>query len=289
MRGFVSLDATGGRGHNLRMPRIRTEGASISWRRTGSGPAVLLIQGVGVVGHGWRPQIDALADRFTLLDIDNRGIGDSTLEGGAVSVEAMAADALAVLDAANIERAHIVGHSMGGLIAQQAALSAPNRTASLTLMCTFLRGRQGATPTLGMLPTAIRSRVGTRRMRRHAFLELILPPPALQGLDREVIATRLAELFGHDLADQAPVTMTQLRAMSRYDASAKLSALSAIPTLVLSGRHDRIARPEYGRALAAAIPGARYFEFEDAGHALPIQCAPRVNAILVEGFKRAVA
>jgi pimeloyl-ACP methyl ester carboxylesterase len=266
------------------MPRLQTRGASIAWRRTGTGPAVLLLQGVGVVGNGWRPQIDPLADRYTLVDIDNRGIGESTFDGGELSIEAMADDALAVLEAAGLERAHVVGHSMGGLIAQHVALTAPARVMSLTLMCTFLRGRQGSTPTLGMLPTAIRSRFGTRRMRRHAFLELILPPAALQGLDREVIAARLAVLFGHDLADQAPVTMTQLRTMGRYDASPKLSALAGIPTLVMSARHDRIALPAYGRALADAIPGAQFVEIADAGHALPIQCAPRVNAILEAHF-----
>ena len=174
-----------------------------------------------------------------------------------MSVEAMAADALAVLDAERLARVHVVGHSMGGLVAQEVALTAPGRVASLALLCTFLRGRQGATPTLGLLPTAIRSRVGTRRMRRRAFLDLVMPAVALQGLDRDVIAARLAALFGHDLADQPPVTMTQLGAMKRYDASARLHALAGVPTLVLSAAQDRIALPAMGRGLAEAIPGAR--------------------------------
>ena len=176
---------------------------------------------------------------------------------------------------------------MGGLIAQHIALTHPKRATSLSLLCTFLRGAQGSTPTLGMLPTAIRSRVGTRRMRRHAFLELIMPPAALQGLDRDTIAERFAVLFGRDLADQDPITMTQLRCMGRYDVSARLAELSTIPTVVVSATHDRIARPAYGRALAEAIPGARFVEFADAGHALPIQCAPQINELLAEHFLRA--
>jgi aminoacrylate hydrolase len=266
------------------MPTLQTVGASISYRRSGTGPPVVLVQGVGVIGKGWQPQIDGLADRFTLIDIDNRGIGDSVLAGGDVSVEAMADDVRAVIEAEGLDRVHLVGHSMGGLIALQLALAAPTRIASLALLCTFLRGTQGSTPTLGMLLTAIRSRVGTRRMRRQAFLELILPSAALQGIDRNAVAARLAVLFGHDLADQPAVTMTQLRAMGRYDASTRLGALATIPTLVMSGRHDRIALPAHGRGLADAIPGARFIEIAEAGHALPIQCAPQVNQILADHF-----
>ena len=71
------LDPRGALRTQSRMPMVRTPGASIAYRRTGRGPAVLLIQGVGVVGHAWRPQIDALADRFTLVDLDNRGIEEA--------------------------------------------------------------------------------------------------------------------------------------------------------------------------------------------------------------------
>jgi 3-oxoadipate enol-lactonase len=94
------------------------------------------------------------------------------------------------------------------------------------------------------------------------------------------LCERLGELFGRDLADQPSILMKQLRAMARYDASARLAALRGIPTLVLSAAQDRIARPEYGRALAAAIPGARYVEFEDAGHAVTIQCSEQINTLL---------
>jgi pimeloyl-ACP methyl ester carboxylesterase len=77
------------------VPTLETNGARISYSREGHGPAVLLVQGVGIVGEGWRPQVDALRGSFTVVCLDNRGIGGSTLARGAeVSVEAMAADAL---------------------------------------------------------------------------------------------------------------------------------------------------------------------------------------------------
>ncbi|HEU4556284.1 MAG TPA: alpha/beta fold hydrolase [Longimicrobium sp.] len=84
-----------------------------------------------------------------------------------------------------------------------------------------------------------------------------------------------------------PVAMKQLGALRAYDASERLGTLAAIPTLVMSAAHDPIAPPQYGRALADAIPGARYLEFEDASHGLPIQHAERVNQLLLDHLRGA--
>jgi pimeloyl-ACP methyl ester carboxylesterase len=83
--------------------------------------------------------------------------------------------------------------------------------------------------------------------------------------------------------------MKQLRAASRYDASARLGALTNIPTLVVSATHDRIALPKFGRALAGAIPAARYVEIPDAGHGCTIQCAALINELLAEHFAKAAS
>ena len=264
------------------MPQLSHEGASLLYSRTGLGPPVLMIQGAGVVGEGWRPQVEALAADFALLSFDNRGIGSSTLEGGELTLEAMAADARAILDAEGIEFCHVVGHSMGGLIAQQLALDAPQRVRSLALLCTFHRGPEAASINAGMLWTALRMRIGTRPMRRRAFLELVFPPSYLRTVDRARLAADLAPLFGHDLASQPAVVLRQVRAMARHDISDRLAELAAIPTLVVSATEDRIARPEYGRALAAAIPGASYVEIPGAGHAVTLQDPARINALLRE-------
>jgi aminoacrylate hydrolase len=262
------------------VPTIPTERARIQYWKTGSGPAVILVQGAGVIGEGWRPQINALKDRYTVLWIDNRGIGQSVITSGALRIEDMAADVLAVADVERLQEFHLVGHSMGGLIAQKVALTAPARVKSLSLLCTFLKGSQGATMSIPMLITAIRSRVGSRRMRRYAFVELVMPPAYLATVDRDELCAGLQGLFGRDLADQPSIVMQQVRAMAKFDVSPQLSKLAAIPTLVVSAEHDRIARPEYGRALAAAIPGATFTEIADAGHAVTIPCAAEVNAML---------
>jgi pimeloyl-ACP methyl ester carboxylesterase len=269
--------------------RLQTDGALIQYARKGHGPAVLLIQGVGAIGEAWRPQVDGLADRFTSIWFDNRGIGGSTRERGPLTIDAMAGDALAIMDAEGIREFHVAGHSMGGVIAQAVALRAPERVKSLALLCTFARGQDGARLTWSMLVTALRMRIGKRAMRRLAFLELIMPARYLEQIDCAALAERLAPLFGHDLAEQPSIAMTQLSAMSKYDACARLSALAHIPTLVVSATEDRIARPEYGRALAAAIPGARYVELADAGHGVPIHRPDEINTLLAAHITASLA
>jgi pimeloyl-ACP methyl ester carboxylesterase len=137
-----------------------------------------------------------------------------------------------------------------------------------------------------MLQLGLRSRIGPRRARRHAFLEIVMPPAALARADRDALAAELMPLFGHDLADQPPIALKQLAALRAYDASDRLGSITGIPALVMSAAHDPIAPPRFGRALADAIPGARFVEFDDASHGLPIQHATRVNALLSEHLQR---
>ena len=271
------------------MHYVQANGVRLRYTVAGNGPPVLLIQGVGVIGEGWRPQIDGLEDRFTLIAFDNRGIGGSTMPDGTLTIPDMASDAFALMSALGFERFHAAGHSMGGLIAQEMELRQPARIMSLALLCTFAHGRQGAKPSLGMLPTAIRTRIGTRAMRRDAFLELVMPREYLQKSNRAQLAERLRPLFGHDLADQPPIVMKQLRAMARFDAADRLHQLGSIPTLVIAASEDRIARPVFGRELAKAIPGAVYVELPNAGHGVTIHRASDVNELLSAHLARAEA
>jgi pimeloyl-ACP methyl ester carboxylesterase len=264
-------------------------GCSLSWFIEGDGPPVMMIQGTGVGATGWRPQSEALSAHYRCLCFDNRGFGESQPFDGALTVEAMAEDALALMDAQGWRSAHVMGHSLGGLVAQYVAGKAPSRVRSLSLLCTFPSGAIPTRLTPWILAVGLRSRLGTRRMRRHAFLEMVLPPEELARADKDALAQRLSELFGHDLADQPPVVMHQFRAMQRGDATPFLRELGSIPTLVVSASQDRIAPPFGGRALAKGIPGARYVEFPGASHGVPIQLAERVNALLLEHLNAAEA
>jgi pimeloyl-ACP methyl ester carboxylesterase len=239
-----------------------------------------------VIGAGWSPQVDAMAGRFRMVAFDNRGIGSSPLGDVPLSIEVMADDAIGIMDSSGIDRFHVVGHSMGGLIALQVALKAPHRVKSLSLLCTFASGKDGSRMSPGMLVAALRLRIGSREMRRQAMLSLIMPADYLRTVDRARLARTIGSLFGRDLSEQPAIVMKQLRAMSRYTAVSRLHELRSLPALVVSGSFDRIARPDLGRALSEGL-GARYVEFQDAGHALPIQCGDRLNALLVEHIDRA--
>lgn len=258
---------------------LNVEGCRLAYSRDGSGSPVILIQGVGVHGHGWRPQLDALLPRHTCLWFDNRGVGESRPASRRVSVGQLADDVIALLDAQEWSDAHIVGHSLGGLIAQRVALSHPSRVRSLALLCTFARGRDaGANARMAWI--GLRSRVGPRAMRRAAFLEILAAPGAIPANDRQRVAEDLAPLFGHDLADHSPVEMQQLSAMRAEDTTTELPRLGEIPTLVVSGGHDPIAPPRLGRQIATGIPGARYEELADQSHGAPIMAAATINALL---------
>jgi pimeloyl-ACP methyl ester carboxylesterase len=249
---------------------------------SGHGPPVLLIQGIGVVGGCWRPQVDGLQGRFQTLLFDNRGIGKSTPCAGPISIEAMAEDARALMGAVGWESAHVVGHSMGGVIAQQLALDCPQRVRSLSLLCTFARGKDAARLTPWVLWMTLRTRIGTRRMRQRAFLEMLWSPDALQTVDTDALASRIAALIGRDLAHQPSILMKQLMALGRHDISPGLAALRDIPTLVVSAEHDHIALPRCGQMLADAIPGARFQLMRAVSHGMTIQAAEGVNSILME-------
>ncbi len=261
---------------------VEHDGCRLHFKTCGKGPPVLFIQGTGVHGDGWLPQVNDLKENFRCITFDNRGMGQSRWTGKNLTVAQMAKDTLAIMDACNIGSAHLVGHSLGGLVAQQIALTNRGRVRSLALLCSFARGADATRLTRDLLWLGMRSRIGTVRMRRRAFLEIITPAAVTKDADCEAMAAELALLFGHDLAVYPPIVMKQMAAMRNCDLTSRLGELEDLPTLVLGAAHDRIARPEMVRALASGIPGSEFVDFPHAAHALPIQMAAEVNSLLAQ-------
>ena len=125
-------------------------------------------------------------------------------------------------------------------------------------------------------------------MRRRAFLRMLFPQEYLQRCDKEQLAADLAPIIGRDLAEQPAILMKQVKALGMHDCSRRPYELSAIPTLVVAAEKDAIALPDFGRALAQAIPGATYVEIENASHGLPLQEPKTVNDLLRTHFRSAV-
>ena len=256
---------------------LTVDGCKLAWWMQGQGPAILFIQGCGVQGNAWLPQVEALAEKYTCIWFDNRGMGQSQPLGAKLTVDRMARDALAILQASGHATAHLVGHSLGGLVAQRFAIDNPTAVLSLTLLCTFSSGKHAAPMTFRMIMLGLRTMVGIKRMRRMGFLRLVTAPGPIEN--PEALADRLGNLFGHDLADQPPIVSAQLAAMRAEDATAWLKDV-AVPTLVVNATHDPIAPPNCGKIICAQIPHARYVEIADASHALPITHDKQTNQLL---------
>lgn len=259
-----------------------TPDTGLPWHRLeGTGEPLVLIQGVGVHHTGWNLQLPALVSHFRCLVFDNRGLGRSPAGSERLTVDLMARDVLALMDGQGWASAHLAGHSLGGLVALRVAHLQRERVQSLALLCTFADGRRaGAGARMALL--GLRSRIGTRAMRRQAFLEILADRQSLEGADRIALAERMAGLLGHDLADHAPIEMAQLRAMRACDARPGLAALAGLPTLVLGGDEDPISPPATTREIAAGIPGARCVILERASHGVIVHQPERVNPLLLE-------
>jgi len=271
------------------MPFFELRDTTIHYELQGQGEPVLFIQGCGVTGSGWDPQVMELSTDFQCLTFDNRGIGRSKTSDPVLTVEKMAADALELITAMGWESAHVVGHSLGGVIAQQLALDAPERVKSLSLLCTFSKGAEGARVTPSIAWMGLKTRVGTRAMRRRAFLRMLFPPEYLAGIQPEELASSLAPVIGRDLADWPPIVMKQLKALGKHDRTSELRKLWGIPTLVVSAEKDPIALTHFGRLLCLHIPGAHYLEIKGASHGVALQEPRLVNKILAHHFRSSSA
>jgi pimeloyl-ACP methyl ester carboxylesterase len=246
----------------------------LAWEAQGDGAPVLLVHGLGYTREGWGPARELLARRYRVFSFDNRGIGESEIPSGPYTVAELAGDAVAVLDAVAAERAHVVGASLGGMVAQLLAAEHPERVERLVLVSTT-PGGAGAYPlpqqTLTLMAEAasLPPDVALRR-----FVENALAPGS--PLVDEVLAYR--KQHPPDPAGWA----AQAAAGAAWDADGRLGRIAA-PTLVVAGTADAVVDPRNAQLLADAIPDARLELLDGAGH-LPFWERPGEFAALVERF-----
>jgi len=260
------------------MPTIRSGDADIFFEIIGSGEPLLMIMGLGADSRMWMLQTPAFSARYTCVALDNRGVGRSSAPEGSYTTEQMAGDALAVMDAAGVERAHVLGISLGGAIAQQVALKAPERVRSLTLAATWC-ARNPYTDRMAEIGRHVAG-LGDRVLIRSALLwtfssATIIGNPAL--LDQvEQVAT--------DYHPSPAAFLRQLDAVVAHDTVAALGSLS-VPTLVMIARRDIMVPPELGHQVAAAIPGAEAVEL-DGGHAFNMESVAEFNTTVMDFLER---
>jgi pimeloyl-ACP methyl ester carboxylesterase len=263
----------------MQLSRFEFEGCRFAYRVEGEGPPLVMIQGVAAHGTAFNPITEILQQHYQCMTFDNRGIGESQPAGKAITVKQLARDTLALVDHMGWSSAHFVGHSLGGLIALEAALLGKTRVRSLTLLNTFANGADTKRMTLRLLWIALQLRFGSLRMRRNAFMELVLTPGQERG---EGLVKTMERVIGHDVGELPEISDAQVAAMGDHNVTDRLGELAGIPTLVISGEKDLIARPSSGRAIAAGIPGARFMEIAGASHAFPILEPERCAALILE-------
>ncbi len=234
----------------------------IAWERHGSGAPLILIHGLGYARWGWEPVLPGLAERFDVVLFDNRGIGESDAPPGPYTAGEMADDAIQVLDEAGVDRAHVVGTSLGGMVAQELALGYPDRVDRLVLACTTPGGPKAhpmpqQTLTLMAEAAKLEPAVALRR-----FVENALAPATVAehpGLVDRIMAHRL------ETAQQPAAWAAQAAAGATFDAYGRLGALAA-PALVQHGDADVVVDPRNADLLVELLPDARLERFPGTGH-----------------------
>ena len=247
----------------------------IAWESTGEGSPLLLIQGLGYGRWGWDPIVAGLDTRHLVIAFDNRGIGESDKPEGPYTAAQMAGDALQVLDEAGVERAHVFGASLGGMIAQELAVIAPERVDKLVLGCTT-PGGPDAVPmpevTLALLAesASLAPEVALRR-----FVENALGNDPETGLVDELVALRVL-----NPPDPAGWQAQAAAGMGFQGVEGQITA----PTLILAGTADNVVDYRNADLLAARIPGARVELLEGSGHLFfweqPSACVRILNDFL---------
>jgi pimeloyl-ACP methyl ester carboxylesterase len=239
-------------------------GTWISWRAYGEGEPILMIMGFMGSARAWFRLLPHVAARHRAIVFDNRGTGDSDRPRGLFTMDDLVGDALAVLDSAGEESAHVVGVSMGGMIAQHLALDHPERVRSLALCCTHPGGRRpGGRPWRMMASIALRPLLGPGGTFK------IVAPVLYSERTRVEHPDRLEADIRMRAEDLTPphTAVGQAAAIARHDSRERLRDLR-MPVLVVHGEEDRLVSPEAGRDLARLIPGAELRIVPHAGHLL---------------------
>jgi 3-oxoadipate enol-lactonase len=242
---------------------VRAGEIELDYERSGSGPPLLLIMGMSGTALTWgEPFLELLRRDFELIAYDHRGVGASTPLTGAITIDQLAEDASALLSALELASAHVLGISMGGMIAQELALKHPEQVRTLTLGCTYCGGpdrTDGPPWVLQQLTEGMMS--GDPQRALQAAWKVNVSQAMAENENAYAEFLSLAERR----AVAVPVIMAQLQACIAHDTSTRLQELT-MPTLVIHGTEDLMLPVENGRQIASLIPGSRLEIFDGIGH-----------------------
>ncbi len=244
------------------MPLARAGEVELSYERRGSGPPLLLIMGMsGTALHWGEPFLGELRHDFETIVYDHRGVGASTRLEGELTIAQLAADAAALLEALDLPRVHVLGISMGGMVAQELALSRPELVQTLTLGCTYCGDRASLTDPAALRRLGEAMASGERERAVRAAWEINVSRAHAADAGSYARFRAIAE----ERAVAVPVIRAQMQACAAHDTRARLPGL-LVPTLVVHGDADEMIPPANGELIASLIPGARLEVLPGAGH-----------------------
>jgi pimeloyl-ACP methyl ester carboxylesterase len=252
----------------------------VHFEEAGSGDAIVLLHGLGSCGQDWLLQVPVFAERFHVITPDLRGHGQTDKPQGGVRVSDLVGDVIGLLDVLDVDRAHIVGLSLGGCVAQELALDVPSRVRSLTLANTFAH-LSSDSPRHALMLASRLAVLGLWGLpaQAHFVAARLFPKPEQAGL-RKLAAERIA-------ANEPATYRRLLLAIRAFDVRDRLREIKC-PTLVIAGDRDTTVPMKAKQLVASLIPGARLEIVADSGHATPID-QPEVFNRLVLNFVESVS
>jgi 3-oxoadipate enol-lactonase len=258
------------------MPFVTSGKARIYWESHGEGDPILMIMGLSFPLEMWNRALPEISQRYRAIIFDNRGVGQSDVPRGPYRIATMARDAAAVMDAAGVKRAHVMGASMGGMIAQELALRNPERVKSLMLGCTSCGGFRARPPNLRRVPFFRNWRGMSNEQRARAVLPMLYGPNTRLEVIEEDLKVRLIRY------PTMRGIIYQMMGIPFWSSYRRLVRLK-MPVLVMHGDKDRILPPLNGQRLAARIRQSRLVMIPGAGHML-LSDAPELAMDAILGF-----
>ena len=260
------------------MPKVQLGEVELYYEEHGRGEPLVLVPGFGTGAWIWYRQVPAFARRFRTVVFDPRGVARSGGRDEPLTMRRFADDVAALLGALDIERAHVLGASFGGFVAQEFALAHPARTLSLVLCCTSFGGAGHRPPSAATL-AAIASTKGLNTEERVRENLLLAFSPRFAAEHPEEVERVISLRAENPVPEHA--YLRQLQAAVAFDASGRVGGIES-PTLVITGDADAIVPHENSLNLAAAIPGAALRVVEGGSHAFFIERPDEFNRAVVE-------
>ncbi len=263
------------------MPTAHVNGITLAYETHGSGEPLLLISGIGYDRWPWHKMVPGLAEHFTVIVFDNRGVGQTDKPAGPYAAQMLADDTAELIAALGYDRAHVMGHSMGGYIAQSLALNHPERIATLILASTNFGGPHHIPITPEAM--AVLTDVQSDPVTRFTNGLVVSTAPGYAKRHPEMIEAWLAWRVQNPIdpaAYQAQLAIGLALLAESACFEGKLKQVT-VPTLIVFGAYDQVVPPENAELLAREIPHSKVEILPDAGHFFPIETPEAATAAVV--------